>query len=154
MSPELFYNSILAPIAPVLLDTPKSRCLMLAIAGHESGWNTRLQIGGPARSFWQIEENGALADVMAHERAHLVLAEICDELCIPLTSNIIFEALAWNDTLAYTVARLTLLIDPMPLPAVGDAAGSYAYYLRNWRPGKVNAPSWAGIYAQSAACLA
>ncbi len=36
----------------------RARVLMLAIAGQESAWKYRAQVGGPARGFWQFEVTG------------------------------------------------------------------------------------------------
>lgn len=116
---------------------------MLAIAGQESAWEGRLQTDGPARGYWQFESE-AVATVVANPKSGPKLAAVCGALDIPVTN--IYEAIAWNDTLAAMVARLTLWLDPTPLPAVGDANGAYAYYLRNWRPGAQRPDAWAGVY--------
>ena len=46
--------------------------------------------------------------------------------------------------LACTVARLTLRLDRQQLPAasLGSEDAAWAYYLRNWRPGKPHRDRW------------
>ena len=43
-------------------------------------------------------------------------------------------------------ARLLLWTDPAPLPALGAAVRAWAYYRRNWRPGKPHPETWPEMY--------
>jgi hypothetical protein len=145
---------VIAPRAALLpqYDSPAARCLLLAIAGQESGWSQRLQEPVPfARGFWQCEKLGGVLAVVTNEVTRPVIYGICNTLCIPLGLDEINEAIAWNDTLAYWVARLFLWMDPPPLPAIGDTAGAYETYLRVWRPGKRNDATWPVHYGAAAA---
>lgn len=154
MTPAVFLNSIIAPRAGLLPahDSPEARCLLLAIAGQESGWSQRLQEPVPdGRGFWQCERLGATFAVVTGDVTRPLIYGICDSLCIPKGLDQISEALAWNDTLAYWVARLFLWMDPPALPALGDADAAWATYLRVWRPGKPRPETWAGRYASSVA---
>lgn len=126
---------------------PKARLLVLAIAGQESAWAARRQIGGPARSFWQFEKGGGVAGLF--QVTPRLLETLCAELLIPFNPNDVFEAMAWNDMLAAGMARLLLWSDPKPLPEVGDVQGSWDYYQRNWRPGVPHPEVWAGRYGTS-----
>jgi hypothetical protein len=129
----------------------QSRLLLLVTAGQEGDWRYRRQMGGPARSFWQCEQGGAVADVMA--RCPTQLRNLCTYLAIDYDKNTIFEAMAWNDTLAVGIARLEYWLDPKPLPAIGDVDGSWDYYLKNWRPGAPRPKDWPSYYAAAmAAC--
>jgi len=47
----------------------------------------------------------------------------------------IWVVIGFDDVLAAGLARLLLWSDPRRLPAVGDEEGSWALYLRTWRPG-------------------
>ena len=122
----------------------RARVLVLAIAGQESAWSARRQIGGPARSFWQFEEGGGVAGVF--RVAPLSLKAVCDSLYIPFDQSTVFEAMAWNDVLAAAMARLLLWSDAADLPAVGDVNGAWAYYQRNWRPGAPHPDLWPARY--------
>jgi hypothetical protein len=127
-------------------DSPEARALLLAIAGVESGWTARYQLGGPALGFWQFEPNGIQA-VLDHPASGDVLRAFCAECEVKPT--LLDEALAWHDGLAYACARLLLWTDPAPLPAIGDQAAGWAYYERLWRPGKPDAARWATRYAEA-----
>jgi hypothetical protein len=163
MTPAIFYQSIvkptmagfLAPLAPTIRDVPESRVLLMTIAGIESDWSARRQIGGPARSFWQFEQGGGVAELLGINYVAPILRATCSQLAIPSDSATIFEAMAWNDSLACTMARLLLWQDPMPLPDTGDTTNSYAYYLRNWRPGAPQGITvWQARYASSMTAMA
>ncbi|HTB47035.1 MAG TPA: hypothetical protein VK741_25685 [Acetobacteraceae bacterium] len=155
MTPAQFLP-IIAHAAPLLAryDTPAARCLLLAIAGQESEWSRRLQVPVPyARGFWQCEKNGAVLAVTTGEATRPLMVQICQALCIPTGLDQVFEAVAWCDDLAYCVARLALLPDPAPLPAIGDAAGAWDYYLRVWAPGTPRPESWPDRYGAAAALM-
>lgn len=157
MTPTAFYTTVLAPAAGVMgrisgyLDSPQARLLLLAIAGQESGWTERVQVpGGDARGFWQCEEGGAVHAVMLSDSLHAILSAVGDLCSIDVdTSATVFEAIAWNDTLAYAVARLALWSDPHPLPVAGDIEGAWSTYLRVWRPGKPSRDRWSVVYPQA-----
>jgi hypothetical protein len=163
MTPAIFYQSIvkptmagfLVPLAPTIRDVPESRVLLMTIAGIESNWSARRQIGGPARSFWQFEQGGGVAELLGMIFVAPILRAACSQLDIPSDSATIFEAMAWNDSLACTMARLLLWQDPMPLPVLGDTTNGYAYYLRNWRPGAPQGITvWQARYASSMTAMA
>jgi hypothetical protein len=54
---------------------------------------------------------------------------------------------------AATMARLLLFTDAEPLPRLGDADGSWNYYLRNWRPGKPHPKTWRALYDAATASV-
>lgn len=141
MVPALETLSTIAPIAV----SDQALVLELAIAGQESDWEDRLQHGGPARSFWQFEKSGAVAQLFGSSVSSWLKAT-CAALDIPYDQSTVFEAMAWNDALAATMARLLLWTDPAPLPAVGDVNASWAYYQRNWRPGAPRPSDWPSNY--------
>jgi hypothetical protein len=156
MTPALFYSTILVPAATTLatyqpsLDSPEARCMMLAIAGQESNWTDRIQIpSGFARGFWQCEEQGAVFDVIGEHD----LALICGIYSINVTPATVWDAIGYNDLVAYTVGRLRLWQDTATLPKIGDTAGSYAYYLRDWAPGAPSPTRWATVYPQAVAVI-
>ena len=122
----------------------RARVLVLAIAGQESAWQDRRQVGGPARSFWQFEQGGGVTGLFTVCPNKLKV--VCAELAIPFNRNDVFEAMAWNDVLAAAMARLLLWTDAAPLPAVGDVMEGWGYYRRNWRPGAPHPEIWPARY--------
>lgn len=157
MTPKAFLDSVIAPRAHTMPqhDSPEARCLMLAIAGQESEWLYRLQQPEAfARGFWQCEKHGAVLAVLTGDATREAIYGVCDALCIPRGLDEVFEAIAWNDTLAYWVARLALVQDPQPLPAIGDESGAWSTYSRVWRPGKPRLETWAERYGAAVALFA
>lgn len=168
MTPSAFYATIMMPASTMLADlnlnlnpsrvsliSKPAKALMMAIAGQESAWTDRIQIpGGQARGFWQCELEGAVDGVMLNDGMNAILAKVGALYSIDVDmASTVFEAIAWHDPLAYTVARLALWMDPQPLPAVGDLDGAWATYLRVWRPGKPDPTRWATVYPQAIAVV-
>lgn len=161
MTPDAFYTRIVAPTLDYMAASPSinvpvsstARVLLMAIAGQESRWAARRQIGGPARSYWQFEEGGGVAGLFGHPATKLKLGTVCASLDIPYDPDVVFEAMAWNDTLACAMARLLLWSDAAALPDYWDKGAGWQYYLRNWRPGMPHVESWSGVHDQAmAAC--
>lgn len=157
MTPDAFLHGIIEPAGRMMPqhDSPEARCLLLAIAGQESEWSHRLQQPvAYARGFWQCEKQGAVLNVVTSDAAIAALKPLCTVLSLPVDLDQVYEAIAWNDTLACWVARLNLLLDPFALPALGDTLGAWETYIRVWRPGKPDESRWLDIYAAAAACFA
>jgi hypothetical protein len=125
--------------------TPHAVVLLLAIGQQESRFVHRRQlIGrpprpvGPAKSFWQGEQGGGMvAGVRTHPvtRTKAVTLYVARGLGATPTNREIWDRIEIDDVLAAGLARLLLLSDPKPLPAVDDVSGGWVYYLRTWRPG-------------------
>jgi hypothetical protein len=151
-TPTLLLRNIIDPLMPFLslsadIAIPSSdaaRVLLLVISGQESNWKYRLQNNGPARSYWQFEKGGGLAGVF--NLFPKKVAAICSGFDVPCDLTTIFEAMAWHDQLAASMARLLLWSDPRPLPVVGDANGAWQYYLDTWRPGLPHLGTWPTVY--------
>lgn len=124
----------------------RARVLSLAIAGQESVWTHRLQIQGPARSFWQFEQGGGVRGVLNHPASTTKIAAICDALSVACTEINVYGAMAYQDVLAAAMARLLLYTDPAPLPAIDDVDTAWSYYCRTWRPGLPHRSTWAERY--------
>ncbi len=162
MTPDAFFPRIVAPTLDYMAASPgiaiprnqAADVLVMTIAGQESRWTYRRQIGGPARSYWQFEKGGGVSGVLNHPSTTLKAKAICGPLDIESDMATVYEAMAWNDTLACAMARLLLWTDPAPLPAVGDKEGAWQYYLRTWRPGMPHPETWSGLYDQSLAAMA
>ena len=157
MDATTFLATILEPaygiVSPIIGVAPSAlaRQSLLAIAGQETGWDTRYQVGGPAHSFWQFELNG-VNGLLVHPVSQPRIRALCDALRIPPDSATIFAAIAWNDALAVGMARLALWVDPRPLPA--DLAAGWETYLRIWRPGRPRQETWGPRWAEAQAALA
>lgn len=156
MKPGAFFTSIVEPtlqwLSPLvgIVPTDEARVLLMTIAGTESNWTERLQIGGPARGRWQFEGGpmSGLAQVIL--TCPQYINAVCRDLEIPSTNGAtLFEALAWNDTLACALARLLLWQHPPKLPELGDVQGAYNYYINTWHPGAPRPDEWPGLYNQA-----
>ena len=156
MTPSALYTSAIVPAAALLWrqDSPQARVMLLAIAGQESAWSTRIQIpGGAARSLWQAEKNGAVLNVLTSDATKSLLADVCAALDVPANLDTLFEAIAWNDTLACCLARLQLWSSPIPMPALGDEVGALAMYHSIWRPGAYAPERWPAVYEAALAVV-
>lgn len=159
MTPELFFTRIVEPTLQYMAASPtvaipvtdNARVLVMTIAGQESHWKNRRQIGGPARSYWQFERYGGVAELF--QKTPRQLGAVCTALDIPYDPTVVFEAMAWNDMLACVMARLLLWGDPAPLPMLGDKIAGWQYYLRNWRPGAPHPETWSALYEQALAAI-
>jgi hypothetical protein len=144
--PSAFLARVLNPGLYLLAEcggppvTNTARVMLLAIAGQESAWVARRQFGGPARGYWQFEQGGGVAGVMAHPATKAPLSRVCAVLDVPWDRAVLYEAVAWCDPLATVMARLLLWSDPKSLPTTEDAA--WDCYVRTWRPGKPHRATW------------
>lgn len=171
MKPEPFYQRIVKPTLQLMSDVPeialpvsdKAAVLVMTIAGQESNWQHRRQIGigqyhpqtVGARGYWQFESTwgGPVALNDVQQKTPRQLAAICSYLEIPADELTLYEAVAWNDTLACALARLLLWSDPRPLPEIGDKVASWSYYERNWRPGAPHPEAWPALYDKAVAAV-
>jgi len=101
---------------------------------------------GPARGLWQFERGG-VKGVYLHRASNEPLRLLCRARDVNFDVPQIWAALEFDDVFACGVARLLLWTDPKPLPAIGDEDGAWAYYVRNWRPGKPHRDRWVANYA-------
>lgn len=132
----------------------RARVEMLAIAGQESAWEYRLQIGGPARSFWQFEKGGGVVGVLTHPASKNKIAAVCKRLHVICDASTVYTDMIDNDLLACSMARLLLLTDPAALPDVGQEHAAWDYYQRNWRPGMPHPEAWHAKYSASQLAIA
>lgn len=139
-------------LLPPGMDTPAARVLMLAIGYQESGFAHRRQIRGPARGYWQFEKTG-VAGVIQHRASRWHASAICAAREVDFTVTAVHRRLEHDDVLAAGIARLLLWTDPAPLPDPQDADAAWAYYLRNWRPGKPHPARWPANHARALAAL-
>jgi hypothetical protein len=158
MNPADFFADIVQPSLARLEkwtgvgSDDRAHALVMAIAGQETAWKERLQdAGGPARSYWQFELGGGVAGVFNGAGSRVL--DVCAALDVPALASTVFQAMAWNDTLACCMARLNLWLDPEALPPLTDCDGAYQYYLRTWRPGMPRRESWNDRHATALALV-
>jgi hypothetical protein len=161
---ELFGTIIERAIEPALallpakLRSPEAVRMLLAIGSQESRFKYRAQIvvgrpylKGPARGFWQFEQGGGVHGVMTHPETRELARAVCAARKVDFAEPVVHAKLETDDVLAAAFARLLLYSDPRPLPALdAPEAETWAYYFRNWRPGKPHPESWCGFADASA----
>jgi hypothetical protein len=145
-------------LLPGKMDSPQARAQMMAIGLHESGFVARQQGGtkkkpgeGPAKSFWQFEKNGGVAECLTDPIIKPILLPILDLLGYPRwTAADIHEAMEHNDTVAAVMTRLLLWKDPRTMAESNEPQKGYVIYLARWRPNpdaaKRHAPEWPGHF--------
>lgn len=147
--PMLAINQALAML-PSKMTTRAALVQLLAIGAQESqDYQYRRQMGnGPARGFWQFEENGGVNGVIKHPSKYVrtLAGDICAQRHVSFDKHAVWEAMELDDVLAAAFARLNLWGDPQPLPAIGDHASAWHLYLRVWRPGKPHPDKWLARY--------
>lgn len=136
-------------VMPGRFGSREATVMLLAIGLQESRFEHRRQIGGPARGFWQFEKGGGVRGVLNHPASQRYARAACAIRGEVPTETEVYRAIAEDDLLACAFARLLLFTDPNPLPRVGDSDGAWAYYLRNWRPGKPHPQTWGALYLQA-----
>ena len=133
-------------LLPPVMRSKEATLMLLAIGLQESRFLHRRQIGGPARGFWQFERGGGVLGVLTHPASRQAARDVCARYDIGWDSREVYRELVDNDVLGAAFARLLLWTDPAPLPALGDEDGAWAYYRRNWRPGKPHPQTWPEMY--------
>lgn len=138
------------------MDSLEARAMLLAIGLQESRLALRCQISpkapggrGPARGLLQFERLGGVRGVLNHASTKADALRICGLRGVATAPMAVWLALEVDDVLAFAFGRLLLYSDPQRLPALGDADGAWALYLRTWRPGKPHPDRWPDNYAQA-----
>lgn len=140
-------------LLPPKMNTREARVLLLAIGLQESGLTARVQRvagggKGPARGLLQFERGGGVVGVLNHPASRDLALQVCTARKLPaVSSSVVWDELETDDVLAFAFGRLLLATDARKLPALGDEQGAWAYYVRNWRPGKPHPDRWQGNYA-------
>lgn len=143
-------------------DSPEARVELVAVSGQEADLRHRWQVvdlarpevRGPARGLWQFEKGtrasrGGVWGVYLHPASAPWLRGCCVAAGVEFDPIQIWQRLEADDALACAVARLLLLTDPRPLPAIGEQGRAWDYYVRNWRPGKPHPEVWPGHYRRA-----
>ena len=142
---------------------PAAEAMIVAIGLQESRFTARDQIVagkapgqvGPATGFWQFEKAGGVRGVMRHPASRGIAQQMVEAAGVAWDEDAIWRVFARpeGDELACAFARLLLLTDaqPLPAPVEGGEDAAWAYYLRNWRPGKPHPETWGGFWRQAIA---
>lgn len=133
-------------LLPARMRSLRATVSLLAIGLQESRFLHRRQVGGPARGYLQFERDGGVRGVLRHPVTKIHAITLCAARGVLVAPQLVFDAIEHDDVLAAGFARLLLYSDPAPLPDLGDEEGTWAYYLRNWRPGKPHPQTWPEMY--------
>jgi hypothetical protein len=157
MTAAEFFAQILTPdlawfhgVIPAIPASQSEEMLMLATAGQESNWENVQQTDGPARGFFQQQEND-LADIFANVTTNAKAVLICLNLKIEPNAAAVYAALLNSTKLQVAMTRLNYWADWRPLPVFNDQAGMWRAYLSAQRPGKPSVERWDVVFPQ---CLA
>lgn len=147
---ETAINPALAML-PSAMDSLAARVQLIATGLQESRFEHRFQVvkgggKGPARGFFQFERGGGCTGVVKHPAVRDLTKWMCEQRGCAFTPLAIWQAIENDDVLAAALARLLYWTDPKRLPAIGDADGAWAYYLRVWRPGQPHRHTWDNLY--------
>lgn len=130
----------------------EARRFLLAIAQQESGpaLEARYQGSpstspGPARGFWQFEQGGGCAGVLAHNSCKDLATRVCQALIVQRQSQAVWRALEGHDLLAVSFARMLVMTTPKALPRTRQEG--WDQYINLWRPGKPHEASWSNNWA-------
>jgi len=128
---ELTFQHLL----PAKFDSPAARVQLLANGLQESGFLTRQQDNGPARSYWQMEQGGGIHWTLINKTTGPYARTACSLRAVAPIESDVYAAFLSDDLLACVFARLLLWADPSPLPQLGDEADAFMLYLATWNPG-------------------
>lgn len=133
-------------LLPAKMATPHAEAMLIAVALQESRFKHRVQISGPARSYWQFELVG-IEGVMTHHVTDDMATMVLSALDYPHDNAVhVFTAIQYDQVLAAAMARLLLYTVPKPLPGRDDAEEGWSQYMSAWRPGKPHPATWDGYF--------
>jgi hypothetical protein len=152
-----FVGAVLAPALDLLprgMDTDRARVMLLAIGLQESRLLHRRQLvgsppkpTGPAAGLLQFEKGGGCTGVLEHEASRDLARWVCRVCRTKPTAGALWQAIQYDDVLAFAAGRLLLWTDPMSLPSVRDTGAAWETYIRIWRPGRPNHSHWSANHA-------
>lgn len=131
-------------VLPPAMATPEATALLMSIGWQESRFTNRIQVKGPARGFFQFEQNGGVAGVLSHAKTKDIARSAMKQLGYRFepTPYGCYTAIEHNDVLAVVFARLLLWTLPGILPTQSEPAEGWRLYTHGWRPGKPHFDSW------------
>jgi hypothetical protein len=158
-----FVGAVLSPALDLLprgMDSDRARVLLLTIGLQESRLLHRRQLVGsppkpvgPAAGLLQFEKGGGCAGVLAHEDSRDLMRWVCLVCKIKPTPGALWQAIQYDDMLAFAAGRLLLWTDPKSLPSVRDPGAAWETYIRVWRPGKPHPATWGPNHSAARAAL-
>jgi len=128
-------------LLPPQMDSPAARAMLLSIGLQESRFTARVQLGGPARGFWQFERAG-IQGVFTHPLTAPLVTTTLRALCYVPSVAVCYSAIEDNDTLACVFARLLLWTVPGRLARQDEPEHGWQDYLAGWRAGKPRRETW------------
>lgn len=162
MTPQRLYQTAIRPALDELaqLGIPSSQQaarFLLAIAIQESGLKHRRQVvsggaeNGPAVSFLQGEITGGLIDMLNRPVTSKYMRAICEAYNVTPTPAGLWEAIRYQDIVAFAAGRLLIYTLPSKL-AVTEQEG-WLQYMSAWRPGKPHPERWPAAWALASATV-
>lgn len=128
-------------------DTVEARRFLMAIALQESGLKHRRQVtsngdeAGPAVSFLQFEKGGGCVGVLTHRSVAERMKKVCADYNVQPTAQGLWDAMRYNDVVAFAAGRLLIYTLPKGLPK--SQQEGWEQYISAWRPGKPHLSKWA-----------
>ncbi|SHG85985.1 hypothetical protein [Marivita hallyeonensis] len=137
ITPQIFTTRVIEPVLCHLENFSKSATqLLLGTALHESmGLKHRRQIGGPARSFFQMEP-ATHDDIWNNYLAYRDDLRGRVEALMSLPNADKHVELEFNDNYAAGMARVHYLRSPDPLPKSDDIVGHSNYWKKHYNTAK------------------
>lgn len=122
-------------LLPERMGGAAAKLMLRAINRQENPQRLEQQVNGPARGDYQFEKGGGVKGVMTHSAAAEHTMKVCQARGVDFKADAIYQAIGTDPVLAAALARILLWTDSGSIPAIGDAEGAWAMYLRVWRPG-------------------
>lgn len=122
-------------LLPAKMNSIDASVLLYATSRQENPQRLPQQVGGPAVGDYQFERGGGVKGVVEHASVAELTRAVCRARKVQCDTSSIYQALKTDTVLAAALARLLYYTDPKALPTAGDEFGSWALYLRTWRPG-------------------
>lgn len=163
MTPQRLYQTAIRPALDELAalgipSSPQAARFLLAVAIQESGLRHRRQVtgssgleNGPAVSFLQGEITGGLIDMLNRPATRNYMKAICEAYNVTPTPAGLWEAIRYQDIVAFAAGRLLIYTLPFKLPATQDEG--WAQYKRAWAPGKPKPDTWPAAWALATATV-
>lgn len=163
MTPQRLYQTAIRPALDELAQlgipsSPQAARFLLAIALQESGLKHRRQVtgssgleNGPAVSFLQGEITGGLIDMLSRPATSKYMKAICEAYNVTPTPAGLWEAIRYQDIVAFAAGRL--LVYTLPSKLATTPQEGWLQYLSAWRPGKPKPDTWPANWALASATV-
>lgn len=142
-------------VLPAAAQSDRATAMLLAIGWQESRFEHRRQLGGPARGWWQFE-NDTVRLTLAHQVSGPLMHQALRALAYPgqpIAPMFVHHAIEHNDVLAAVTARALLRTHPEMLPTRDDVGLGWTQYMAVWRPGKPKPATWEEAWRRAWAAI-